>query len=104
MTTVAPPAATTKTHFTLWAWICDALTPIVFAVLTTVGLVNQDEAGTGGLWTRALIIAVAVAAPIAGIILGIEGHRKAERTGLAAAIVGAVLLVAAPVGLFLLVI
>jgi hypothetical protein len=47
------------------------------------------------------VILLGLAAPIAGLILGIQAHRTAERSGLAAAVVAGVLLVAMPVGLFL---
>jgi len=87
----------------MWAWICDVLTPVIFVVLTVVGFANEGNGG-GSFVAKALVFCLALAAPISGLILGIQAHCKAERSGLAAAIVAGVLIVAMPVGLFLFVI
>jgi hypothetical protein len=87
----------------MWAWICDALTPVIFVVLTVVGFANEGNGG-GSFLAKALVICLSLAAPIAGLVLGIQAHRTAEQSGLAAAVVAGVLIVAMPVGLFLFVI
>jgi hypothetical protein len=87
----------------MWAWVCDAMTPVVFVLLTVVGLFNEGGGG-GGLLAKAVVIGIGLIAPVAGLILGIEARRRAEPSGTAAAVVAGVLIVAMPVALFLLVI
>ena len=101
--TVLEQRPTTHPHFARWAWICDVLTPVTFVVLTVVGFANEGNGG-GSFVAKALVILLALAAPIAGLILGIQAHRKAERSGIAAAVVAGVLIVAMPLGQFLFVI
>jgi hypothetical protein len=101
--TIVEQRPTTHPHFSMWAWICDALTPVVFVLLTTIGLFNEGDGG-GGLLAKTVVIGIGLIAPIAGLILGIEAYRKAERSGIAAAVVAGVLIVAMPLALFLLVI
>lgn len=101
--TILEQRPTTHPHFAMWAWVCDALTPVVFVLLTVVGLFNEGGGG-GGFLAKTFVIGIGLLAPFAGLILGIEAHRKAERSGIAAAVLACVLIVAMPAALFLLVI
>jgi len=104
MTTIVERPSPTRRHLAAWAWICDGLALVVFAGVSALGLVNQDEAGSSGIWSKVVLVAVCALAPIAGAILGVRAHRAGERSATAAAVVAGLLLVGVPVALFLLVI
>jgi hypothetical protein len=87
----------------MWAWIWDAMTPVIFTALALIGFANEGHGG-GGFLGKAVVIGTALIAPIIALVLGVKAHGEGERSGLAAAIVAGVLVIAMPIALYLFVI
>jgi len=84
------PGAHISRWSAVWAWVCVALTPVGPVVAAYGGEVVPDAVGdiVGGVILFLLILA----APIAGLVLGLRAIRAGQRSGTAAAVVSGTLL------------